>query len=194
MTHTSQGPALLLWHKAVALEFLPMGAQLSLKPALPLAGILATASDRYRKTGPLQTPASPGAVLQRARRIHVSWCPAQQMDSRANKCDVIIGNDMTSQSRKDLRQCVLSHWRFIQLSLRIVTHKSLDVVTQFLDTVCLHQPEYLPPCVCGLFPSKWKNSTSASSFRKRHGIVLLDLLFRWDHDSVFLWNKWLIPL
>ena len=42
------------------------------------------------------------------------------MDSRANKCDVIIGNDMTSQSRKDLRQCVLSHWRFIQLSPRIV--------------------------------------------------------------------------
>ena len=111
MTHTSQGPgpALLLRHKAVALEFLPIGAQLLLKAALPLAGILATASDRCRKTGPLQTPASPGAVLQRARRIHVSWCPAQQMDSRANKCDVIIGNDMTSQSRKDLRQCVLSH-------------------------------------------------------------------------------------
>ena len=89
MTHTSQGPALLLWHKAVALEFLPMGAQLLLKAALPLAGILATASDRCRKTGPLQTPAS-------------------------------IGNNMTSQSRKDLRRCVLSHWRFIQLSLRIV--------------------------------------------------------------------------
>ena len=30
--------------KAVALEFLPMGAQLLLKAALPLAGILATAS------------------------------------------------------------------------------------------------------------------------------------------------------
>ena len=71
------------------------------------------------RRGPLQTPASPGAVLQRARRIHV-WSPVQQMDSRANKCDVIIGNDMTSQSRKDLRQWVLSHWIFIQLSLRIV--------------------------------------------------------------------------
>ena len=53
MTHTSQGPgpALLLRHKAVALEFLPMGAQLLLKAVLPLAGILATASDRCRKTG-----------------------------------------------------------------------------------------------------------------------------------------------
>ena len=123
MTHTSQGhgPTLLSYYCdiSVALEFLPMGAQLLLKAALPLAGILATASDRCRKTGPLQTPASPGAVLQRARRIHV-WSPVQQMDSRANKCDVIIGNDMTSQSRKDLRQWVLSHWRFIQLSLRIV--------------------------------------------------------------------------
>ena len=59
------------------------------------------------------------------------WSPAQQMDSRANKCDVTIGNDMTSQSRKDLRQCVLSHWRFIQLSLRIViiSHWMLLLVT-----------------------------------------------------------------
>ena len=82
--------------------------------------ILRRGPDRCRKTGPLQTPASPGAVLQRARHIHV-WSPAQQMDSRANKCDVTIGNDMTSQSRKDLRRCVLSHWRFIhQLSLKIV--------------------------------------------------------------------------
>ena len=71
MTHTSQGPALLLWYKAVALEFLPMGAQLLLKAALPLAGILATAWYRCRKTGPLQTPASPGAVLQRARRMYI---------------------------------------------------------------------------------------------------------------------------
>ena len=108
-----------LRHEAVALELLPMEAQLSLKAALPLAGILATASDRCRKTGPLQTPASPGAVHQRARRMYV-WSAAQQRDSRANKCDVTIGNDMTSQSRKDLRQCVLSHWRFIQLSQRIV--------------------------------------------------------------------------
>ena len=165
-----------------------MGAQLLLKAALPLTGILATASDRCRKTGPLQTPASPGAVLHRARRIHV-WSPAQQMDSRANKCDVTIGNDMTSQSRKDLRRCVLSHWRFIQLSLRIV------IISHWMllhNSWTLYQPEYLPPCVCGLFPSKWKNSTSTSSFRKRHGNVLLDLLFCWNHDSVFLWNKWLI--
>ena len=62
MTHTSQGPgpALLLRHKAVALEFLPMGAQLLLKAALPLAGILATASDRCRKTG-----AAPDSCLPR---------------------------------------------------------------------------------------------------------------------------------
>ena len=143
------------------------------------------------RRGPLQTPASPGAVLQRARRLYV-WSPVQQMDSRANKCDVIIGNDMTSQSRRDLRQCVLSHWRFIQLSLRIViiSHWMLlhNSWTLYVST------KYLPPCVCGLFPSKWKNSTFASSFRKRHGNVLLDLLFLWDHDSVFLWNKWLIPL
>ena len=33
-------------------EFQPMGAQLSSKAALPLAGILATASDRCSKTGP----------------------------------------------------------------------------------------------------------------------------------------------
>ena len=33
-------------------EFKPMGAQLSLKAALPLVGILATASDRCSKTGP----------------------------------------------------------------------------------------------------------------------------------------------
>ena len=33
-------------------EFQPMGAQLSLKAVLPLAGFLATASDRSSKTGP----------------------------------------------------------------------------------------------------------------------------------------------
>ena len=76
--------------KAVALEFLPMGAQLLLKAALPLAGILATASDRCRKTGPLQTPASPGAVLQRARRIHVHG-------AQRNKWTVAPTN-VTSQS------------------------------------------------------------------------------------------------
>ena len=91
MTLTSQGPALLLRHEAVALEFLPMGAQLSLKAALPLAGILATASDRCRKTGPLQTPASPDAVHQRALETHDMY------GAQRNKGTVAPTN-VTSQS------------------------------------------------------------------------------------------------
>ena len=86
-----------------------------------------------------------------ARRIHV-WSPAQQMDSRANKCDVTIGNDMTSQSRKDLRRCVLSHWRFIQLSLRIVIishwmllHNSWTLYVSTNPSIYLHvYVVYLP--------------------------------------------------
>ena len=105
MTHTSQGPALLLWHKAVALFANGSAAFIE-----SCAAIGWNSCDSVRS---LQKDRAA------SRRIHV-WSPAQQMDSRANKCDVTIGNDMTSQSRKDLRRCVLSHWRFIQLSLRIV--------------------------------------------------------------------------
>ena len=47
-----QGPVLLLRHDAVTRILAIMGVQLSLKAVLPLAGILATASDRCSKTGP----------------------------------------------------------------------------------------------------------------------------------------------
>ena len=116
MTHTSQGPALL---RLSHLYFCQWERSFYWKLRCHWLEFLRQRQIAAERQGRSRTPASQGAVLQRARRMYV-WRPAQQMDNRANKCDVTIGNDMTSQSRKDLRRCVLSHWRFIQLLLRVV--------------------------------------------------------------------------
>ena len=133
-----------------------MGVQLLLKAAVPLAGILATAWDRCRKTGPLQTPASPGAVLQRARRMYIHvWMEPSATNGQSRQ-------QMWRHNRKRYDVTIKkgsSTVRVIPLKIHSVVtknryHKSLDVVTCYIiHGHCMSPPTRVFTSMCMWFIS-----------------------------------------
>ena len=102
-SNQGQGRALSYYSDlTLSQEFQPMAAQLSMKAALPLAKILATASCRSSKTGP-----SIGLVM--------AWC--HQLRSLWNRWNIqqlfMIGNTSFHWSMSCYSACYISHSKAI---------------------------------------------------------------------------------
>ena len=79
--YIESGPRALSYYSDMTLsqEFQPMAAQLSMKAALPLAKILATASDRCSKTGP---------CCSSPPETHISTASPELESSALVSCDI----------------------------------------------------------------------------------------------------------
>ena len=98
-----------------------MGVQLSLKAALPLAGILATASDRCSKTGPSDATWRhwPGSTL-----AQVMACCLTAPSTYLNQCGLIISGVQWGSSDSQVQiQVFYSRMRQPQPSMNIFSLK-----------------------------------------------------------------------